>query len=270
VALSDLGGLGVQEGSPVVYNWTRPNPLPVVLPWLAVLLLLLLKSNRCPQAWWIWVPLGTVAGLGAVLRSELEFIPSVLQEVGGGSVGAMGFGLAAVWLIAAHLGWKHRVLAWAGTLVALGAFSFLTFGLAQTTDGFGPETMPELVLLAVGTVVLSLAVTVAGLVCRGRYSPLRLCLWLLALLLGVWLLVVGPFFIVAMVFSPASPPIGALFGIVASLACLSLGLLLPFLILSFANAFYRARLKDLLHLGREAAPPVIERPVPAAAAAAGS
>jgi len=74
---------------------------------------------------------------------------------------------------------------------------------------------------------------------------------------AVWLLVTGPFFVFAMIFSSGNVPVLALVGTVLALAGVSFGVLLPFLILSFVNAFYRARLKDLLHVGREADPPVI-------------
>jgi hypothetical protein len=241
-----------------------------VLPWVAVLLLLLLKSNRTAAAWWIWVPVAAVVGVGAFLQSELDFIPDVLRDMFGGTIGALGFGLGAVWLIAGNLGWKHRVLAWAGTLLALGSFCFLTFGIREAVEGLGPETASGGITLAAGSVVISLALTLAGLVCRGRYRPLRLCLWLVAALVVVWLLVIGPFFVMALVFSPGGVPAAALLAAVGTAAGVSFGVLLPFLVLSFANAFYRERLKDLLHLGRETAPPVMAPPMPAATAAAGS
>jgi len=241
-----------------------------MIPWLAVLLLLLLKPNRCAQAWWIWIPLACAAGLGAAFQSELSFVPSSQREFFGGTVSAIGFGLAAVWLTAGYLGWKHRALAWVGALLALGSLGLVSFGIGQLTEGIGPETLAGTVLLAVGAVVISLALTLAGWACRGRYGPLRLCLWLSAALLLVWLLVIGPFFVVAKILSPVNVPLLALIAAVLSVTAISFGLLLPFLILSFANAFYRARLKDLLHLGRETAPPVLAPPMPAAAAVVGN
>ena len=247
-----------------------PNLLPVLLPWLAVLLLLLLKPNRCAQAWWIWVPVACVAGLAAELPSVLGFIPSSEDSFVVGMVTSMGFGLAAVWLLAGYLGWKQRALAWLGTLVALGSFSFLTFGMREVAEGIGGETAAGAVLLAAGAVVIATAVTLAGLVCRGRYAPVRLGLWLLVALLVLWLLVIGPLVLVAAVFGGGGAPLLAVLGTVPSATGLSFGLLLPFLILSFANAFYRARLKDLLHVGREAAPPVLPPLEPAAPAAVGS
>ena len=83
----------------------------------------------------------------------------------------------------------------------------------------------------------------------------------------VWLVVIAPFFVTAMIASPGNVPVAALIGTVLCTTGISFGLLLPFLILSFANDFYRVRLKDLLHLGREAPPPVIAPLLPTAAAA---
>jgi hypothetical protein len=269
VAVNDLGGLGAKDGSPVVCHWTLPNLLPVLLPWLAILFLLLLKPNRCAQAWWIWVPVGCAAGLGAALPSALSFVPSSLVDILGGAAGALGFGLAAVWLLSAYLGRKHRLLAWLGILLALGSFSTLAFVIRQGLEGAGAEMIQGGILVAASIVVISVAITLAGLVCRGRYGPLRLSLWLIAALLVVWLVVIAPFFVIAMIASPGNVPVAALIGTVLSVAGISFGLLLPFLILSFANGFYRERLKDLLHLGREAPPPVIAPPLPTVMAAGG-
>jgi hypothetical protein len=241
-----------------------------MLPWLAVLLLLLLKPNRCAQAWWIWVPVACVAALTTGFQSELPFVPSSQSAFLASAVSAAGFGLAAVWLIAGYLGWKHRALAWVGTLVALAGFSILTFGIGQAVEGFSGETFAGAIVLVVGAIVISLAITLAGLVCRGLYRPVRIGLWSLAALLVVWLLVIGPFFIVAMIFSPSNVPLLAFVEVVLGVVACSFGVLLPFLVLSFSNAFYRARLKDLLHLGRETTPPVLAPSVPAAAATAAS
>jgi hypothetical protein len=237
-----------------------------VLPWLAVLLLLLLKPNRCGEAWWILAPAACVSAAASVAQSGLPFIPSSQSAFLGGAVGAVGFGLAAVWLVAGYLGWKHRALAWVAILLTLAAFSFLSFGIAQAAEGMSGETAAGAIVFAVGSAVISLAITLAGLVCRGRYRPLGLCLWLLVALLVAWGLIMGPLFL----FAGGHIPLLAFMGVVLIGSALSFGTLLPFLILSFISAFYHARLKDLLHLGRETAPPVLAPPMPAAAATAAS
>ena len=270
MALSDLGGLGAREGAPVLYNWTLPNPLPTLLPWLAVLLLLALKPNRCAEAWWIWVPVGCLAVAGSVLQSGSGFVAFDSQDTIGDCVSAAGFGLAAVWLIASSLGWKHRVVAWVGSLLAMASFGLLSFALRQCVEGFAPEAILTGILLVAGAAVISLALTLAGLACRGRYRPFRLCLWLLAALLVVWLVVISPFFVLTMVFSPGRVPLSDLAVVVLPATALSFGVVLPFLLLSYANAFYRARLAGLLHLGRASAPPVLAPSGPRAVEVAGS
>jgi hypothetical protein len=270
VAYSDLGGLGSKQGAPVVYDWVMPSLMPQVLPWLAILVLLMLKPNRCASAWWIWVPLACVGGLASAPQSVLELLPSSQFEIFLELIGALGFGLAAVWLLSSYLGWKHRLLTFLGMLVAQCGFSMLAFAVRQGWEDTGPETLQLGIALAVSVLVISVAVSLAGLVCRGRYGWLRLSLWLMAALVVVWLLVIGPFFIIAVISSGGNVPLLAIFGIVGVAAGITFGVLLPFLVLSFANGFYRERLKGLLHLGGAAAPPVITPPMPAVAAAGGS
>jgi hypothetical protein len=182
-------------------------------------------------------------------------------------ISALGFGLAAVWLVSSYLGWKHRMLALLGILLGLGVVSSLVL---LVTQDMGRDILQLGVFLAVSAPVISVALTLAGLVCRGRYGWLRLTLWLLAALAVLWLLVIGPFFLVAMVSSRGDVPLGALFAAVGSATGITFGVMLPFLVLSFANGFYRARLKALLHLGDAAAPPMITPPMPAVPEAAGS
>jgi len=122
----------------------------------------------------------------------------------------------------------------------------------------------------VSVVVISVAVSLAGLMCRGRYGWLRLSLWLIVALVAVWMLVIGPFFIIAVVSGGGGAPASAMFAAGGVAAGFTFGVLLPFLALSFANRFYRERLKGLLHLGGAPPPPVIMPPMPAAAAASGS
>jgi hypothetical protein len=106
--------------------------------------------------------------------------------------------------------------------------------------------------------------------CRGRYGWLRLSLWLIAALVVVWLLIIGPFLIIMLLVQGGNFPMSALFGFVGVTVGITLGVLLPFLVLSYVNGFYRERLKGLLHLGGTAAPPMITPPVPAIAPASTS
>jgi hypothetical protein len=244
--------------------------MPQLLPWLAILGLLMLKPNRCASAWWIWVPLGCVAGLASAPQPVLALLPSSQFEMFLELIGALGFGLAAAWLLSSYLAWKHRLLAFLGFLLALGGFSMLAFVGRQGWEGLGLETLQVGIFLGVSVLVIAVAVSLAGLVCRRRYGWLRLSLCLVAALVVVWLLVIGPFFVITLIASPGNVPVLVGFAAVGVAAGITFGTLLPFLVLSFANGFYRERLKALLHLGGTASPPVIAPPMPAVAAAVAS
>src|SRR5208282_6576796 len=104
VAYADLGGLGSKQGAPVIYDWVPPSLIPQALPWLAILALLTLKPNRCASAWWIWVPLACVGGLASAPETVVELLPSSQFGVFLDLISALGFGVAAVWLLSSYLG----------------------------------------------------------------------------------------------------------------------------------------------------------------------
>ena len=268
VAYDDLGGLGLKQGAPVFYDWAAPSVIPQALPWVAILGLLLLKPNRCASAWWICVPLALVGGVACTPQSLLDLLPSSQFEMLLDWISGLGFGVAAVWLLSGHLGWKHRMLAFLGILLAQGGFSLIAFLFRQGWGEAGLQTLQLCITLAASALVMSVALSLAGLVCRGRPGGLRLGLWLIAGLAVVWLLILAPFFIISMIGTQGKLPLGVLFSIIGVATGVTFVVLLPFLLLSFANDFYRGRLEGLLHLGGVAPPPVMAPPAPALAGAA--
>jgi hypothetical protein len=256
--MADLGGLGAKEGPPVNYHWTVPSIIPSLLPWLAVLLLLLVKSNRCGQVWWIWVPLGCVTAVGQLLQPAFGFIPSETAAMFLDLVSSLAFGVAAVWLLAPQLARSHRLLTFLCLAPTLGIFSLFSFLVRQdwTVDG-ASLVLVMLIPLAISVLVVALAIFLAGLACRGRYRPLGLYLWIFLSLLALWLVILTPFFAFAMIVSGGQLPWQEFFVVVLVLTAAGFGMLLPFLVLSSANSLFRERLKLLLHLGRETPPPVL-------------
>ncbi len=251
--MADLGGLGDAEGPPVFYRWTAANPLTVLLPWVGVLLLLLLKANRTAQAWWIWAPFCGVAGLSGIVPSALASWPSrelgILQEL----VVAIAFGLAAAWLVSTCLGRRQQLVTFLGfVLVLLGSSSFIMLiGRVGNRDGLA---WPAGEFAVATSLAIAAALTLAGLLCRRRYRPLVLCLWVLVLLLPVWLSIIVLWLMIDALrlgFTIDTHQIEVWCQDTGGLVRLSFAVLLPFLILSFANAFYRERLKGLLCLGRD-------------------
>ncbi len=183
-----------------------------------------------------------------------------------GFISALGFGLAAVWLVSSYLGWKHRMLALLGILLGLGVVSFLVClvtqdmgrEMLQVGSFSGGERRRDFRCADAGRAGLPgpLRVAAADLVAVGS-AGCALAAGDRAVLLGCDDL------------KPGDVPLGALFAIVGAAVGITFGVMLPFLVLSFVNGFYRERLKGLLHLGGAAAPPMITPPLPAVPEAAG-
>ena len=258
VTSSDLGVLGSRNGSPIAYNWVLPSIAPLLLPWLAILGLLALKPNRCAGAWLIWLPLGFVI---ALTLAPLDLLPAGTDFLLD-AIAALATGLGAVWLLSNYLRRQHRLLTFLCVLLALGCFSLLTAMSKQGWDLVTPESLQVGIVLAAGVLTSSAALSLAGLICRGRYRPLGLYAWLLILLTALWLVITTPLVLFAMIASGERIPWSECLVPVLAMAAVNFATLLPFLILSSASPFFRERLKALLHVQPEA-PPVIA-PLPEA------
>jgi hypothetical protein len=240
------------------YQWTPPSLIPSFLPWLTVLLLLLVKSNRCGRAWWIWLPLGCVAVMEQLSQSAFEFLPSGTADIFLELAGSLIIGVAAVWLLAPQLARSHRLLTFLCFAPTLAGFSFFSFLVRQDWSEDGAiMALGMLVPLAISVFVVAAAILLAGLACRGRYRPSGLYLWIVVSLLALWFVIVTPFFAFAMIVSGGQLPWQEFFLMLLVLTAVSFGVLLPFLVLSSANSLFRERLKLLLHTEREAPPPAL-------------
>jgi hypothetical protein len=271
-----LGGLGATEGPQITCNWTTAGLAPRLLPWLAILALLALKPNRGWSAWWIWVPLTGVAGGCHWLQQAVQTSPT---DRSGEALGmllevpiALAFGLAVLWLLAPYLGRNHRFCTFLGISAVLLfsiAFSFAAtvgWGLGMepvaslldrrhcaATANVGVMALPFLIPLALPAPGLAAAMVLCGLACRGRHRPVGLYLWSLLSLLVVW---AGPALlqVLCRIASPDSLEYALVLGIGPLMVAVTFATLLPFLILSSANPFFRERLKTFLHVKPEAQP----------------
>jgi uncharacterized membrane protein YbhN (UPF0104 family) len=95
--------------------------------------------------------------------------------------------------------------------------------------------------------VTTSALNLAGRLCRQKFGLRRAWLWLLFWTAATWLVAVGILGLTLWSFDngPEWLPLLALAGL---LALLNYTLLVPYLVLSSVNAFYRERLKALLRL----------------------
>jgi hypothetical protein len=248
VASSDLGGLGAKDGSPVAYNWVLPGVTPFLLPWLIILALLILKPNRCAAAWLIWLPLGCVIAFTLAPPSFLPGETNFFLD----AIAALAIGLAAVWLLANYLRRQNGFVTFLCVLSALAGFSLLAVvakqGLSLLSLESLAETLQISIVLAVAVLASAAALSLSGLICRGRYRPLGLYLWLFLLLAVLWQLIALPFFLFALLASGGSIAWSEFFIPVLAVAAGNYLTLLPFIIFSSACPFFRERLKALLHV----------------------
>jgi hypothetical protein len=262
-AYSELGGLGTKQGPPVGFGWTMPNILPLLLPWLAVLALLALPSNRNPQAWWIWAPLIGMALLGAGLETANEALNDGGLNFSIQAACAAAFGLAAIWLLGSALVRRCRALAIAFMALAFAAVSLLAFVVSPVWEQlsglnqFEPGVFLYLLLFwVVGGLVFAGALNLTGWMCRSQFTPLRVALRLPLWLCAMWIVAAGLLGCVAKFSSGGSSEWGTLLMGALVLTLVSFVMILPFLLLSFASSFYGDRLKCLLRLpATDAAPP---------------
>jgi hypothetical protein len=188
---------------------------------------------------------------------------------------ALGFGLAALWLLATYLGRSHRFRTflgiWAVLLFSI-AFSFAAtvgWGLGMepvaslldprhcaATAHAGVMGLPFIVPLVLPAPGLAAAMVLCGLACRGRHRPFGLYLWFFLSLLIVWV-VPALLQVLFRMASPDSLDYALVLGIGPLMIAVTFATLLPFLILSSASPFYRERLKALLNVKPEALPAIV-------------
>ena len=274
VAYADLGGLGAKQGPPVAFVWKMPNLVPLLLPWLVLLALLALPANRNTQAWWIWAPLAALALLDGGMGAVADALNNEAVDYSIHAPFAAAFGLAAVWLLGAGLARCWRVLGILLTVLSFAAVSLLAF-IANPLWEQSLELIYLVVFWLVSGVMFAGALRLTGWMCRRRFSSVGVLLRLPFCLWGMWLVAGGLLGgqVVAFVsdshfgwlesgshFDWLDIAVGSMV-----LALVSFGVVLPFLILSFTNAFYRERLKHLLRLPAVAV--ALPTPVPAPAVA---
>ena len=254
VSYANLGGLGARAGIPVVHTWEPPPPEP---PWIitaaprslgilaATLILLplfLFRPNRCLAAWWIWLPVLISIPAGMTIACCLTENEWTLAQ----AVGSLVIGQAAMWLLTPYLESRYRIITFFKALPVLAGFSLLAFVPALLTrSGLWLDLRGYLAaLLALASLAATFALTLAGFSVRRRFGHRRFLVWLAVWTALAWMVIASPFFIIGAVNGDIEwgPALLAIPYVTAS----SLALLMPLLLLSFFQPFYRARLFGFL------------------------
>ena len=245
--------MGAKEGPPLLYSLSA-FPLsfsaafaPRVVPWLVILGLLLRKPNRCRQAWWVWLPLLALAGLGLGFvrcawpndQESREIFQSLLM--------ALGFGWAGMLLLAPSAPWPRKLGRFAGLLLGLSVFALL--GLAFGRD-WGRGMFSELTDLACAVLLqflvfgLAAALSFAGWFTRRRFTTPAFLGWSVLWLILVWLALAVPY--AALNVLGGSEALVAVLALAGSASLVSFVVTLPFLVLAATNPLYRQRLQQLV------------------------
>lgn len=243
--------MGAREGPPVSYVWTPASESSQLLPWLALLLLLLPQRNRFQPVWW-GIGLAVALGLAlkaASLTNETLAAHPIFQALNGAVLG-----LAAVWLLSPYLVRPARFLTCVATTSVLELAGL--FAVVVQPEWGEPDAAVHLLLpTALLALVLGLALHLAAWSCQGRWGWGRLTFRALLWLMAGWALA-----LLASAFLEGNGPSWDLvFGFLA-LTASTFGTLLPFLLLSLLHPFWRERLKTFLGLDEGAGPPPPPRP----------
>ena len=200
------------------------------------------------------------------MQTALGFIPSEMLDSFCQVTRALAFGLAAVWLTATHLASKVRILTSLNMLAVLAGFGLLAYITGQDWSEAASQQFVAPVFLGVLALAIVTALSLAGLVCRRRFQPLRLLFWMLVWLAAVFAVIMLPFGLLAFFTSGGEVWI-ELGGAILVGTLVGFAVVLPFLLLAFANGLYRERFRHLLRLELASPPPLLAAsPSPAPAA----
>lgn len=151
-----------------------------------------------------------------------------------------------MWLLTPYLENRYRIVTFFKALPVLAAFSMLAFVPALLTRSGGWLDLRGYLaaLLALASLAATLALTLAGFSVRRRFGRRRFLVWLTVWTALAWMVIASPLFTIGTVNGDIEwgPALLAMLYVTAS----SLALLLPLLLLSFFQPFYRARLFGFL------------------------
>jgi hypothetical protein len=157
-------------------------------------------------------------------------------------------GLAAVWLLMPLLESRSRIAAFFKILPVLAGFSLLALVptlLAQQSGWL--DFRPYLAaMLALASLAATLALVCTGHCVRRRFGRVRCIVWLAVWTVLAWTAIATPAAIIGAVNGGNDWREGLL--AILSLSAISLGLVLPLVLLSFFQSFYRDRFFGWLNL----------------------
>ena len=251
ITSQDIGELGPNQGTAVVYDWKWYYSTSSLALWLALIAaFIFIKANRNLQALLILVPLLIVNLLWLAFKKVMVF-GSADIEMFGMVFNSLVVGITVLWLFAHKFGNRNRfvtfllALALMAVLGLVGAISYCGLTFSQQTGG-------EVIILAMLPLAVLLGFVLAGWQCRNRYSGLRFVLYLALWTVAVCLASTLVFYPIVFIIQQVPVPISTVL-LVALIAGLAFGAFLyvivfPFMILALWSSFFRERFYACLRL----------------------
>jgi hypothetical protein len=245
----DLGGVGPAE-STILYDWKWYYSALCSILWIAIIFVLVgIKSNRCGQAWLIFIPILLLYLLWTIFKIIVGADSSQIQTFDVIFDGLI-FGQAIMWLLAGKIGGKSFFLSFIVMVVTGAAAIVSSYGF-----GFSSEMLVACITMAFSSLAITAGQAIAGRMCRRKYSIVKFtlfaALWEIVIAV-VSLLVFGVIFVLASISTlGVLEAIMIMAGIVFAagfFGAVVYGLSLPFLILVQRNQFWRQRFMKLFNL----------------------
>ena len=247
----DIGELGPNQGTAVVYDWKWYYSTSSLSLWLVLIAsFIFIKANRNPQALFILVPLLILNLLWLAFKKVMVF-GSADIEMFGMLFNSLVVTITVLWLFAHKFGNRNRFLtflrafALMAVLGLVGAISYCGLTFSQQTGG-------AVIILAILALAMLLGFVLAGWQCRTRYSSLRFMLYLAFWTVTVCLASMLVFYPIVFIIQQVPVPISTVL-LVALIAGLAFGAFLyvivfPFMILALWSSFFRERFYACLRL----------------------
>ena len=176
--------MGPSEGEPVLFAWPLHfHAVRLLLP-LILLVLLFRVPNRAWSAW-LLLPLALIPPMmiawGLDRAGVGRYLPFLYE-----AADVFFFGLAFLWLLSDKLAFKSRPTALGKAAVLFSASAIAGLSVVFSSDSRLLHVVPTGLVYAALAVAALIALALAGVACRRRYTPLRFFFWfLLALVPGV-------------------------------------------------------------------------------------
>jgi hypothetical protein len=242
------------EGPPAIFDW-RPGGggvslaflfQPLVFPWLATLVLALLRGNRSVATGWIVLPLIAIFGLAAWSGSVGEDLSWDVRPLLTSVLPSLAFGWAAALLLAFRIS-SARAGAFVGMLACFGFFSLLALEAVPSwrkeSAGWGFPVMLQFAVFGLGS-----AMRLAGWCCRRRFSVGRFALWQALWLLIAWVVLVLPLGLACLIEGEGVASVLVIAGVLGGVSLVASW---PFLLLCGLNRGFGERLRVMTWAGLE-------------------